>query len=307
MKTLTKLSLASLLLSTSLLASNSERMEVTFNTNKDGSTSPRIFVPIYWSENIYSGLGYETVGSMSVTGDGTIVKTLVASTQDHIWLNILNYQSMQEKGFNYSVGLAAEYRKFHNEEFGTFSVAEQVNKIENSTKIDVMVSSINVEVMYKELFDIFSFRLGAYVNPYSRLSIKQNTSLKPLITNTGASNSTQTQPFSYRMSADVYIKTGQFFDISLNASYENLPLEYDVSEISATTNLFVPSTFKTVDKTTSLSAKVILSHVDVGGMNPMLGYSAISYDNSLNSAINGDVAVDTPNENRFLFGFEKKF
>jgi len=207
LKTLTKLSLASLLLSTSLLASNSERMEVTFNSDKDGSVAPRIFIPMYWSENFYSGLGYETINTTKVESEsatGVSVKTLSASTREHIWLNIINYQTSNNKGFGYSAGLATEYRKFNNEEFGVLKIDPTVHQTENSVKLDVIATSINAELMYKNLLDIFSFRLGAYANPYTTLSVKQNTQITPLIEKEGTASSSTTQDMSYRISADVY-------------------------------------------------------------------------------------------------------
>jgi len=53
---------------------------------------------------------------------------------------------------------------------------------------------------------------------------------------------------------------------------------------------------------TQIDIKLVLAKTDVAGMNPMIGYSMISYDSTLN-----DADLDYDSEKRYLFGFEKKF
>lgn len=272
-------------------ASENERMEVTFNTDEKGNTKPSIFIPMYWSANWYSGVGYNNSDTMSVTSETlnevVSTKTLTASQEEHIWLNILNYQNISNQGFGYSLGLAVEYKKISNEEFGVLNIDSQINQTENSTKINLHATSLNAELVYKDLFDFISLRLGTYIAPNSKLTVKQSTEITPLLSNSGTSNSSSIQKLSYKVSADVYLKTGSFIDISLNAKYENLPLQYDVSEPNFSTNLFESSLFTSREKTTTLSAKCTFMTFSIGGMNPMVGYSKVIHDNSLTSSQNG--------------------
>jgi len=297
-----------LLASSTLFAASSERMEVTFKTDKNGETTPKIFMPLYWSKTLYSGIGYENTSTMAISKDDSD-KTLTAVKQDHIWINLLNYQSSAKSGFAYALGVGAEYRKFKKEEFSTLTYNSKINKTENSVKLDYMGTNINAELLYRDMFDFLSLRFASYVIPYSNLSVDQSTTIKPLITKEGTSKSSQSQDISYRMSVDCYIESGYGVDISLNARYEYLPLKYKAVEagVKNSSAVFIPSLFQTSEKTTTLSAKIVLSKMEVGGMNPMLGLAQISHNDTFKSSTVTTTDISAEDENIFLFGFEKKF
>ncbi len=303
MKHLLNLSLA--ILSTSALysADLTQRMELTFLTDSDGSVAPQLFVPVYWGDGeLYSAIGYNSGSSMSVTDDGTD-KTLSASNQYHLWLNLINYQTTQKKGFNYSAGLVLDYKNIKTSEFGTFTYSG-INKVENNTNLDAYSTAINLEISYENLLNILSLRLGTYISPYTYLSVNQKTIYDPLISNEGVSNGSKPQDLAYTVTFDAYLETGFFIDISLNASYEHLPLTYDVAAPSFDGGKFVfkDVEYKTIDNTAQVSVKVVSPLITVAGMKPMIGYSYIKYDSTLNG-----IDLEYADENRYLFGFENKF
>lgn len=303
MKQLQNLSLALLSTSALLSADITERMELAFVSNGDGGATPQLFVPVYWEDGaLYSAVGYDSGSSMKVSDNGTD-KTLTASNQYHLWMNIINYQTTQPKGFNYSIGFVLDYKNIRTNEFGTLTYSG-INKVENSVKLDTYSAAINLEISYKNIADMLSLRLGTYITPYTYLSVDQKTSYDPLISGEGMSTSSKPQDIEYTLMFDAYLQTGMYVDISLNATYKHLPLTYDVAAPShdGTNFVFEDLEYKTIDNTVQVSLKLVFPEINIAGMKPMLGYSYINYNSTLNGS-----DLDYEDENRYVFGFENKF
>ena len=306
-KQLRNLSIALLSTSTLLLADITaditERMELTFLSDGNGGVIPQLFIPVYWGDGtLFSAIGYSTSSSSNIYDD-SIDKTLTSSIQSHLWMNVINYQTTKVKGFNYSIGFVIDYKNIRTDEFGTFTYSG-TNKVENSIQLDTYSAALNLEVSYKKIADILSLRLGTYITPYTYLSVNQKTTYDPLINGEGSSTGSKSQDISYTLMFDAYVETGIFVDISLSATYEHLPLTYDVAApyYNGTNYAFQNVEYKTVDNTAEINLKFVFPEIKIAGMKPMIGYSRINYDSTLNGS-----DLNYENENRYLFGFENKF
>jgi len=270
-----------------------ERLQITFSNDREGNTSPSLFVPIYWNEHLFSGIGYESI-TLALSDFSNSASTLEVTQQEIYNLNVLQYQETS-RNIQYSIGLALKYSKVQN--YGTLSVPGTTPSINLNvaTSIKAFSAGVSGDLAFKNIGEFLSVRVGGYIYPYLNFDVTQN--LNGLTT-----NSNLDQEVTYKIVINTVLQSGYGVDLSLTALYSLEAYNYTINEIDSSLQ---PAGTVTDIKTSSNifrgEVKLLLSAYSAHGIHPMLGYA---YED-----IHADYGSgqDKTTNNLLIFGFEKPF
>jgi len=271
--------------------SSFERLQLTLSVDNDGNTAPTLFMPYYWSDTLFSGIGYSTLNTSetSFTGDINAIET---SSQEILSFNLLQYQ---KKGHDlqYSLGLAVEYAQVTNN--ALYSIPTQGVNLNLQTDIQAWKSGISGDLAYRDIAGFISLRMGGYLYPYTRLDVTHDL-------NHFTTNSKERQEVTYQGFVNTFFESGIGIDLSLTLRYQLDAYSYRINQLD--TSLQPSGTTKELQTsyiTWRSEVKLLLSRFSSEGMYPMLGYAReqITSDNGNGSS------SDT--YNLLLFGFERPF
>ena len=301
MKTVCQLCLVSAFLATQGMAEEREnmdafsleRLQITFSSDQNGNTSPSLFIPVYWSENLFSAIGYKNV-TLALSDFSGGVNALEVSQQETYNLNVIQYQESNHN-LQYSIGLAVKYSQVEN--FGTLSVpgTTPIINLNISTDIKAFSAGISGDAAFKNIADFLSIRTGGYIYPYLNFDVTHNL-------NEFTTNSNLDQEITYKFFIDTVLQSGYGVDLSLSALYSLEAYNYAINELDSSlqpagTTTDIETSFKTVRG----EVKLLLSAYNAHGINPMLGYA---YENVHTDYGSGK---DKTVNNLLIFGFEKPF
>ena len=324
LKKMKRLLLSSLLL-TSLATAEEMKTDTSFDelltrtnlsfTMNDGNLNPSIFIPVYYGNKnqFFSGIGY-TSGNLkesSAIDNFSDSKNALVSNSKDLLINYISYSTFLF-GLKVSVGAQSTFSNIENNEFGY--IHDSANLFGNGTdyyiafdndiELDVQRHAIRADVLLP-FGEYFISRLSTSISPYTKIAVKQSTIFKPLVNETGTSSSSTVQDIAYNFIYEGQIKTGTFFDIGLLASYDNLPLKYDIDQLASSGGNFIfdTTTIDSTEVTTSYVVKILFNKRIIGGLNPSFGYGIKKIDAKDN--ISGKT-VSTDNK-IFTIGIEKRF
>lgn len=321
------LGLATLLLTSTLLAEESSvateekavvkttRTIISFHLDEDGNLNPNIFIPIYYgpSQHFFSAIGFTSTNEQSVDVLDSFKdsKNSFVSDSKDLAIHYISYANTLF-GFPVSIGINSTFSKVNNNEFGYIHDSDNIFgkgsdyyiSFDNTIKLNIQKHAINADIKIP-MGHYFASRISTIIAPYTTIKVEQSTIFKPLVTETGSSNSTTSQDLAYTFRYDGQINTGTFFNLGFTAYYDNQPLKYDIAQLSTKNNNFIFETNKvdSTEVTTRFIARVLFDIDVLGGLSPSLGYGIESL-NRKNNLTGESVKTD---KTIFTLGFEKLF
>lgn len=290
-------------ISTMLLADTADRMQINLNTDKNGNTNPDTFIPIYWSDSMFSALGFSSSNSYEVNSLSSITNSRIGTTVDEkiMKLNLLTYEHKSDS-LTYALGAEIENIKINKQEFGYFEFLSDIIAADNSIEIDMLKPNIKADVTYKTK-DLL-LRLGTVISPTSTLDVKQTTVFQPLVTTNGTSSSSASQDLSYNLNLALKYKLSPFMTLQLNSNYSFLPMKYDLAVLNNTANGFTTDTIE-IEETTMSNMIKIAFNIDTFSteLSPSIGYGIQSISSK---DVVSNATTDLDNS-MWMIGFEGRF
>lgn len=306
-KNTTKLLLASTLLASTLSASDT-LTKITFEQDEDGKLNPNILVPIYWSDSLYSTLGYKSSTTKDISGVNNFSdsKSGLVSSQDDTAINWLSY-----KLGNYTIGLQTNFLNIDNNEFGYIhdsanvfgNGADYYIAFDNDIELDIIKTGIYLD--YNKKIDNLTMKLSSTIYPSTKIDVKQSTIFKPLSNDTGTSSSSTSQDLGYAMKLEAFYDTGAFVKFGAQYSYDFAPAKYDIAQLAQVNGnyTFQTATVDTDETTTKYLAKIYFDKKVLGNLIPSFGIGKIKSQVKNNNSGN----KTTKNQDLFSLGFEARF
>jgi hypothetical protein len=246
---------------------------------ENGSINPATFLPMAWSKNWFSGLGYRdstdsTTGTISGFADS---KVSTQVSESSALFNVISYQEQLVNGLSYSIGLNYRIDQIETSEFGYFRLVsgaiDDYEAFDNQVDIDVDSVDLSGDLTWGKADDFLVVRLGMVLAPANSISVEQSTDIKPLVPTTGTSRSSISQDLGYLIKLDARFRASPLFYIGLFAEYRLLPLKYDVAILnSATLNSFELSRIDEHEVTTRIGIRLIFQNKVMAGMHPAIGF-----------------------------------
>ena len=297
------------------LAVKTTRTIISFHVDEDGNLNPNIFIPVYYgpSQHFFSAIGFTSTNehSVDVLDSFKDSKNSLVSDSKDLAIHYISYTDTLF-GFPVSIGVNSTFSRVNNNEFGYIHDSDAVFgngsdyyvSFDNTIKLDIQRHAINADIKIP-MGRYFASRVSTIIAPYTTIGVEQSTIFKPLVTETGKSNSTTSQDLAYTFRYDGQINTGTFFNIGFTAYYDNQPLKYDIAQLSTKNGKFTFETneIDSTEVTTRLIARVLFDIDVLGGLSPSVGYGIESL-NRKNNLTGESVKTD---KTIFTLGFEKLF
>lgn len=285
-------------------AGQADRLQVNLNTDEDGNTNPDLFIPVYWSDTLFSGVGYYSSSSYE-TGNvngGIIVDSRVGTTTDEkrFKLNLISYE-MKTGAMTYALGADYEQITIDKHEFGYLDYTSDVSAVENNIEIDVVRTNLNADATYRT--NSLYARLGLSLSPSSTLSVDQTTVVKPLLSGTGTSSSSNSQEMSYDIAFKGGYKLSPLMTLIVQGIHSYLPLKYDLA-VAGSGSTFVVQEQDT-EQTTTKSMVKLAFNLDAFSkeLSPSIGFGS----ESVAMTDNNEDETDTVTNSLVMIGFEGRF
>jgi hypothetical protein len=273
---------------------------ISFESENDGEIAPKIFLPLYWNENLFSAVKYSTsstttVESVSRLGDNKNSETV---NEQSFGLHILSFKKSFSKRNSISLGLEIEQLEIEKKSFGYIDNKDKYSEIlvsDNSVNIDVFRSGFYLEYFTNPLDWLF-IRTSADLTPFAKVDIQQKAELKPFVQEHNLKAETEFD-FSYSLLGEITIKTPWNFFVGGEFGYTYFPMNYDILTVSESANSFQKTEVDEEIKTSFWIAKLIFDLKAIGNLQPSIGFGE-------RTKKNGD---DSLSEKIVKFGFEKRF
>lgn len=286
-----------------LIGGNSDRLQVNLNTDKEGNTNPDLFIPVYWSDDIFSGIGYYSSNSYEVNQLSSISNSRIGTVVDEkrLKLNLLTYE-FKSNSLTYAIGAEIEKISINKQEFGYFEFNSDIVATENSIEIEILKPNINADISYKN--DDLFVRVGITASPLSTLDVKQTTIFKPLVTSTGTSDSSTSQSIAYNISLKAGYKISPLVSLMAQSNYSILPMKYDLAVLNNTASDFTLQEIEVQESTFSNMIKLAFNLDSFSSeLSPSIGYGT---QNISSKDISNDDTTTFKN-NLWMIGFEGRF
>lgn len=286
----------------------SDRFNLDLNSDEDGNTNPNLFLPYYWNSSWFSGVGFSnssrltqgTLTGFSDSRQGTIVE------QQQLSINLLSFESVSG-GLTYSVGGNYRITNIDRTEFGYLylnngSIDDYI-AFDNLTEIAVSGLALRGDITWGSVDDDNSIRLGWVISPGDTLDVDQDTTFKPIITNSATGSSSKTQDLGYDLKLQTRHRMTDKFSIGLQLQYQVLPLEYDIKVLASTADSFQEATIDTTETTISNGIRFIFDDAISNGLDLVIGFSNEKVD------VKDNVSGFTSDEDQSIFslGFTSNF
>lgn len=304
-----------LALSTSLFAMESTLSHISFEADENGNLNPNIFIPLYYgSQNqFFSAISYKTSSYQTTKTLDKFdeSKSSFSSNAQDLNINYFSYITTM-LGMEFTFGVESTFSQTSQLEFGYIHDKDQVFNqgsnyyiaFDNEVDLTQQKHSLRVNIVLP-ITKSFNARVSTIVSPLSILSVDQNTLFKPLVTQEGSSSSTTMQDLSYNINFEAQYNTPYYFKLGFVATYDYLPLKYDLAQLNGDSNgfFFESNLVDYTQSTIEFLGKIILDIDMLGGLNPAFGYGI----KKLNTKNNLKDEITTIDQNIFSFGFEKRF
>lgn len=281
-------------------------MNISFETDSNGDISPNLFFPIYWSQNLFSGIGYTSSKNIenSTIQNFSDSRESKAINQQNLKVNFLSKKFKKEK-YSFSIGLIGEYINIENTQFGfihdknsLFQKGDIWIAFDNSLDIEVLKYGLYFDVTSKLHKKIF-LRLSGDITPTAKVKLAQNTRFKPLVLEGKKFENSSTQDFSYSLLLEMMFQTDLGFSLGAEYEYIFFPLKYNLAVLGKNGGNYFFQTSKIESETVTDSwiIKLILDKKILGDMQPSIGFGKSRIvENS-----------KTTNNDIIRFGIEKRF
>ena len=316
---------ATLLFSCRLFAIQPELEQLSLERDEAGHFSPLISARMYWFDNKkgYSELNFSTTNSLNTDtlGNTDSSRTSNSSSQTDLQLNLYTHR-FKFLDYDFSIGGVVNHLNIQNTEFGYFTLTEssalpsnlrgQWISFEHLTNITVLQPALNIELMSSSLHENnhqpISWRFTGLFFLANTLSLDQEIRIKPIVDTTGKKSASEGQAFSYQFNFELIYHTGMFADLKFNIFVNNLPLKYQLQQLSydqaGEVFDFKAGQVDIEEQTTRLEFKVLFNNISlIKNMPVYVGYGLEK--TSVTDKINNEQTEDEVG--LLLFGFSSSF
>lgn len=263
-----------------------ERTKLDVNYDDEKRLHPNIFIPIFWSDNIFSAIEYRTGFKKEVESAKT--------TRTHHQVGKIHLLNYQVNDYVFALGYGNEI--FNKEQKGY--LLKDSTRTDYINKIDITYTSFfgKIDITKESLTPWLDSRFGLLILPSPKLKVEQDTQYSNTYVN-GKGNSEKTTVLMYEITLDTKTKSGSFIDVGLDLKYQRLPLKFDLQLSNGATK-----NFDEEEKILYSTLKLYLN-TPISGLTPHIGYENKRIDSTDNKS--GKSSSET--ENTYIFGFDKKF
>jgi len=276
--------LLTIILFTSHLAAKENSIKgviVNLNVNEEGAVSPDFFIPYYWNNQLYTGIGYQSWEDTSQDAvDGYSESRISENNKFSQWrLSLLNWQS-KPKPFMFTLGAELQQTEMNKYEFGYIHFPDNLGgewvAFDNDVNVKVIQPTINAGMRWTNQANTLAVFIEGLVTPLSLLDLDQKTEFKPIINDTGISSGRNKQDLSWEINSNMEYKTDIFADLGFSVSYEYLPLSYDLATLDYNSNTsafsFSTSNIEIEQIVMTWEVELILKVNILGDAKPKIGF-----------------------------------
>lgn len=235
--------------------SQAQGVNVEMQLNKDGDVDPISSFPLQWSEHYFSKISYRSVTYGEVDDSELMQRSSQTIRDQYLRLDLLGYQS-SGSGMNWQLAGGAEAIRINREEFGYGEFNSQTLLLDNSVEVEVYRAVVSGEMRWQS--EHLEISVGGDLSPYGSLTVEQDTWVSYNGEANADSSHSGTMKPAYGAQLGLVLKSGFDLDLELGAEYDYLPLEYDFDVLNSDGDDFNEETVTLKQKTTRLSAKLIL-------------------------------------------------
>ncbi len=285
----------------------SDRFNLDLNSDEDGNVNPGTFIPYYWGNNWFSGIGFSSSSQLAQdTLDGFSDSRLGTNVeQQQISINLLSYESISG-ALSYSIGGDYNVINIDRTEFGYLylnnGVIDDYVAFDNLTEIEVKGLAVRGDITWGNI-DENAIRFGWVISPSSTLDVDQDTAFKPIITNSATGSSSKSQDLGYDLKILTRHRISSSFSLGLQLRYQVLPLEYDIKVLASTADSFQEETIDTNETTTSIGVRFIIDDAISTGLDLVIGFS----NEKLKAKDNISGLTSSEDSSIFSVGFTSNF
>ncbi len=309
-------STVALLLTIELNADNNsiERLDLSMEIGIDnGSNNPTFFIPMYWSDNWYSGIGYKTSSTYLVDAQETLTgkgKLVTGTSSESLDINVLSYQRNYNNS-NYSVGLTTNFETdtYVTSGYVHNKVSDEVVAFDGLQTFESIGLGIYADYTIRNIYDFFSLRIGTTITPLILLNFDETQSKVPSIEEQAQLVSSSFQDVQYDLFISMQFDVSSFLEIIANFSYEYIPISSDALgiDISDVNNqYFTESNFSYRASTTDMNIKFLLPKFNFSGIKPAFGVGKRYFRSTISSS-SGLSEENNSDDNYFIIGMNKSF
>jgi hypothetical protein len=279
--------------------------QTTLTFELGDGVQPHIHVPLVWSDQLYSSLGYTAFSSTQVEKlSADFGDSRSASSQEHkqASVRLLGYRKHHDP-----IGwvLGADYKNIAitKQEFGFFQLPSDQSYQTIVNEMDIEVNAIGLGVDADYVQDNYQIRLSGFATLASELSIQQETRVKPLVEQTGRTRENASQPFAYQLGLDIQYSGLRWFDLALGVQYDYLPLNYNTQSLGYVNDAFQfqSETIDSLRIATDIQLKIYLKNFKQYDLSPMIGYGVRKVSVETNN-----ITTDSK-DTYYLLGLERLF
>ena len=258
------------------------RSEFTFQLEDDGDIEPVFYYDKEWFVNdtikLSSGLGYYSWSNSESDLFANFPDSKISTTIDEksVILDLLTY-THNLSFLNLKTTLGMEYQNILKNQNGYYlsdrNDGSYVN-FDNEVDINLFQPYLSFESNGDVFVEDLNFMVIAMISPSSWLNVSQNTRIKPLVDYVGNSKSTRNQDMGYNFQAELSYKITSYFKISLNASYDKLPIKYSMASIATEDKFnydFVKREVNTEETTTKGTIKLAIKDTKLKSLGMGIG------------------------------------
>jgi len=196
---------------------------------EDQEARPEFFVPIRWSENLYSGFGFRNSSDRveTLNSPGTVSsESDFFISDDRYKLNILTYE-IKKNNSTMTYGVVYESINILEEEYGYLEIpANTYISFENVQEFGI--TKLSFDFGYEtQVSNQIQYKLGLSYTPSPEMDFIHDIYFISGGFEAAEHNKSYSQDASYQLTMDFEFKVSELFNISLSIDYEMLPISFE--------------------------------------------------------------------------------
>ncbi|MDR0454501.1 MAG: hypothetical protein LBH05_06800 [Deferribacteraceae bacterium] len=261
-----------------------------------GDIVPSLTLPIHWGQSFYSVMGlhiYNTSESTTLSSFSES-RNAIFSREIEATLSPIGYRN-SVSFFSYFLSLNYNYRNTERKEFGYIHLPNVLGgdwvSHENNVNFDIHSVSLSAAIVYRA--GNLYVKLSAAGSPWHYMNLKQDTMMKPIISNDADLKTSSTgKGLSYQLLADTGYKFNEYLGIKVYLGYDFLPLKYDLelADYEAATSTFYFAKERIDEENIKIiyGAQLFFPAISAAKLSPTIGYEIreiyVKYKNSDSSS-----------------------
>lgn len=286
-------------------AGSSERTVILVGADQDGQTSQNIHIPLFWSENIFSGFSYVSrkYSDTKPLEMGIAGKKGVYTDEDRFELNLLSYKrGMMRMGFGMEYITLDKTELGHSIQTVGDSSDPTTVVFDNHIDIEMIRPVVSADITWRLFDNHLMVRSYCDVSPVARLHVDQETELvinQDTYRMAGRSDKDQKPTASVR--GEVQYELIRNWFLGATVRYEYFPIEYTMIPGAGDSDTV---DIETVDETFSWDVRLMVNTRFSSFLMPTIGFGE---ERIKRKAENEHSSDKTHTIRKVIIGFEKRF